>query len=244
MLSRLKTAIAAAALIASCSAASAADLTKGYQSTAPFSWTGITIGAYGGTAAANNSDTSSYNYSGFPAFSGATDNSFDMKGRFFGVRAGFDYQWQWLVVGAFVAYEKSNITGSKELACTGCGYSDLLSTSLKWSGTAAGTIGVAFNRSALYVGGGLNYGVLSACERFSFPGYNSTTCNDYGAVGPMLLAGFKYAPFDYLVFGFEYQKGYYTALKSSTADNLYTFRHDIKADVDKVLAYALWKFSL
>lgn len=141
-----------AALVASISAAGAADLPR-RQAQAPvykapvyapvYNWTGFYVGLNGGGAWGRSRwDTA---------------DSFDVSGWLFGGTAGYNWQFGQTVLGVEGDIDWSNIRGTTTTLCaTGC------ETRNSWLATVRGRLGYAFDRILPYVTGGLAVGDIRA----------------------------------------------------------------------------------
>jgi len=116
---------------------------------APFSWTGFYIGAEAGFGWGQEGDDFSY----IPA---ALDH-FGVSGPKAGIKAGYNQQYNNLVLGVEADIEASGIHGSKGTTFStgeGTGVSSL-SMHNTWQGSLRARVGIAFDRLLVYATGGL-----------------------------------------------------------------------------------------
>ena len=146
----------AAVLALSAGAAFASDLPthKGpppAPTPAPFSWTGFYIGGEVGYGWGEESDN-------FDSVTGYSLDHFGVSGPKGGVRAGYNQQFNTLVLGVEADVEASGIRGSKSTIVPtqfeGNGVSSL-SLRNNWQGSLRARAGIAFDRLLIYATGGL-----------------------------------------------------------------------------------------
>lgn len=142
--------VAVAALAASVSGASAADLTRPVYKAPPmmppaFSWTGFYIGANGG-----------YGWSNHQIYDFTVDNPTgpDIKGGFGGGQIGYNYQMGTFVVGLEADFQGADISGS----VLDTNFGDTMRSKVDYFGTVRGRLGFAFNTALIYATGGFAYG--------------------------------------------------------------------------------------
>ncbi len=156
--------------------AAAADLGPRYQQPyvkAPvymppyYSWTGFYLGINGG--------------GGWGRSTWDRTGGFDVSGGVIGGTAGYNWQYNHVVLGVEADIDWSGISGTTTAGCAaGC------TTNNDWLGTVRGRLGYAFDRFLPYVTGGLAVGDIRA----STPGFaGATTTNAGWALG----AGLEYA---------------------------------------------------
>jgi outer membrane immunogenic protein len=115
-----------------------------------YDWTGFYVGLNAGWGWG---DTEHFNDVG------VTTDDFDMDGFVAGGQIGYNFQWNWLVLGAEADIQWSDIDGSTDnIVC----FPDTCATDIDWFGTVRGRAGVAFNRLLIYGTGGLAYGEVDA----------------------------------------------------------------------------------
>jgi outer membrane immunogenic protein len=145
--------ITVAALAASMSCASAADLARPVYKAPPaiapaVNWTGFYVGANGG-----------YGWSRGQIYDFTVDNPTgpDIKGGFGGGQIGFNYQTGSFVLGVETDFEGSGITGS----VLDVNFGDTMQSKVDYFGTVRGRVGFAFNAAMIYATGGFAYGHVS-----------------------------------------------------------------------------------
>lgn len=161
-----------AGAIALCSAAVAADLPVNrpiYKAVpAPvFNWTGFYVGGTVGYGWGDNRHRNQFLNIG-------TD-SFDVDGFVGGVTLGVNWQapgTRW-VLGLEFDASLSGISGVLPVA-PGFGCANGCTTDVKWFGTFRGRVGYAFDRSLLYVTGGLAFGEVEGSILGAFPAGSET----------------------------------------------------------------------
>lgn len=183
----IKTTLAALAAVGmSCGAAAAADLYTPPAEPAPvyvappFSWTGFYAGVQLG-----------YGWGDVEATNAAGSIGIDIDGGVGGAHAGFNYQWNRLVLGVEGDVETSGVDGT----LTAGGAS--ATAEQKWLASIRGRLGVAFDRLLLYGTGGW---AVSEFEYRSGAGRDSATHNGWTAGG-----GLEYAMTDHLTTRVEYR---------------------------------------
>jgi outer membrane immunogenic protein len=148
----------AAVLALSASAAFASDLPTHKAPPpppppAPFSWTGFYIGAEGGFGWGQEND----NFSSLPI--GIPADSFNVSGPIGGVKAGYDQQFNSLVIGVVADIEASGIHGGKSYSAivTEGISAGSLSMHNTWQSSLRARAGVAFDRLLIYGTGGVAF---------------------------------------------------------------------------------------
>ena len=202
---------AATIFLAGCTVPSiAADLPIQGQQVAPpvilpaFTWTGFYLGAQVGWAQTNTD----YDAGAAVGGGGAAVDlpTLTRDGGLGGLFAGYNYQAGQIVLGA-EADANGMITGDERYtAATG----DFITAHTNWAGSLRGRIGYAFDRSLLYVTGGLAMAdpkSTTPCMGYSFGAGDSTR------FGWTLGAGAEYALTDHWITGIEYR---YTQYQSDT----------------------------
>jgi outer membrane immunogenic protein len=148
----------AAVLAFSAGAAFASDLPthKGpppAPTPAPFSWTGFYIGGEAGFGWGEESDN-------FDSVTGFPLDHFGVSGPKGGVKAGYNQQFNNLVLGVEADIEASGIEGKKgtttSISCEGtCVSTSSLSMRNTWQSSLRARAGLAFDRLLIYATGGL-----------------------------------------------------------------------------------------
>jgi outer membrane immunogenic protein len=127
-------------------------------------WAGFYIGINGGYGWQTRNDN--LNYVDIGGLEN-TGSGFDARGGFGGGQIGYNLQSTNYVYGIEADFEGSGIRGSfSQSPAPGafcCGPGDIFAgaSKLDWFGTLRGRLGYAFDRSLLYVTGGLAYGHLN-----------------------------------------------------------------------------------
>ena len=141
----------------------AADLPRAMPVKAPppavvaaYNWTGFYIGVQGG-----------YGWGDTHHFQGNADTGdFRIKGATFGGTAGYNFQFNAIVIGVEADYSWSGIDGnvSSPVGTFGCGAPgvDTCLTEVKHFGTVRGRAGFAVNQFLIYGTGGWAYGRIHA----------------------------------------------------------------------------------
>jgi outer membrane immunogenic protein len=123
-----------------------------------FSWTGFYIGVEGGYGHTDTSSVRNVANSQFPV--GFTESA-TQTGALVGVEGGFNYQWQWLVLGVEGDWQGSAMKGSTTTASVlngpigGIPGAFVTSTrETDWISTVTGRLGLAWDRWLVYGKGG------------------------------------------------------------------------------------------
>jgi outer membrane immunogenic protein len=247
--------LAGAALIASVTMASAADLpSRKGAPLAPmyapaFSWTGFYAGVHAGYGWGDQNTGRFGNSAGFNGAvnAGTTPLSFgsDVDGFIGGGQIGYNYQMNSIVVGVEADLSFSDIKGTSNVNLPGAGgFSPSSSSSrqeMDWFGTARVRLGFTpVNRLLVFATGGLAFGDVSYKTRVT---YNPIAGGDFfGAssdtrTGWTLGGGLEYALTNNLTIKGEYL--YYDLGKQNTvltdpvrfpADSL-TYRNETKGNI-------------
>lgn len=188
---RLTKAIAAAAVLtASIGTAHAADLyTPPPAEPAPvyvpppFTWTGFYVGVQAGYAFGSNDLTAP----GFPA-------DLDPDGFVGGAHAGYNYQWNWLVLGLEGDIEYSGIEGEDTLPGVN------FKSEGNWQGSIRARLGYAVDRLLIYGTGGWAFADFDYRAAGGLVARDSATHN-----GWTLGAGAEYAITDNVTARVEYR---------------------------------------
>jgi outer membrane immunogenic protein len=147
----------AAVLAFSAGAAFASDLPTHKAPPPPpapeaFSWTGFYVGVEGGYGWGEEND----NFSTLPI--GVAGDHFGVSGPIGGVEAGYDQQFNSLVLGVVADIEASDLHGSASHGFGGEGlFVGTLSMRSTWQGSLRARAGVAFDRLLVYATGGLAF---------------------------------------------------------------------------------------
>lgn len=160
IMNKLSAVSAVAALVATCSMATAADL-GGYapplqpvyeRDALPDIWRGLYIGLNAGYGFSNNDSS---NLSG-PGVAG-NFGSMEPEGLLAGGLVGFNVQYGALVLGAEADLAYSDISDSAGGPVGGTGYFAGATTDINWLSTLRGRLGYAVGPTLLYVTGGLAF---------------------------------------------------------------------------------------
>ena len=118
---------------------------------APFSWTGFFVGVEGGFGWGEEHDNLS------SAIPHAIADSFSVSGPIGGIDAGYNQQFNSLVIGVVADIEASDIHGGKSFSVTPCEgiCVGTLSMHNTWQSSLRARAGVAFDRLLIYGTGGL-----------------------------------------------------------------------------------------
>jgi outer membrane immunogenic protein len=140
---------------------------------APFTWTGFYVGGTVGgmwvTTKAAFSDPVSGSY-----FGNLDTNGSGITG---GVTAGFNYQMNSIVLGIEADYSFANISKSTNTTVNGYSYSLTGNNTIKNWGTLRGRLGVAFDRTLVYVTGGLAFAEVNDFSNFYEPTVSACTAS-------------------------------------------------------------------
>lgn len=199
----------------------------------PFSWTGFYAGAYVGYAWGNVDVTDTTG--------GVTPGpfSYDPKGAFGGATAGYNWQFQNLVVGIEGDFGYMDLTGAGIVpSSTPPNHQDIV---LKGGlyGVAAGRIGMAFGKSLVYAKGGLAYFGGEASQTTTKDGYLTTPTGTftgwaYGGGFETFISPNMSIKAEYLHFDFGTQGGMQTSISDPPIGFHYLDKHDVTADSIKV----------
>ena len=142
------------ALVVACSLAYASDAPR--PSAAPYSWSGVFVGAQGGYAWGVEDDD-------LDAVLAAPADHFRAEGPLGGARVGYDRQFGALVIGFVGEIDATNQAGATtdgaKVCETGCKLTEAsLKFQNKWQGYLLGRAGVAFDRLLVFAEGGLSLG--------------------------------------------------------------------------------------
>jgi outer membrane immunogenic protein len=198
-----RTLLSAASLLAAGAPVSAADIAVPDRApaaiAAPFSWTGVYLGAHGGGGWSKITGRD-------PTVPGDPWTSVNASGAIAGAQVGGNYQIGNIVLGLEGSYAWSNV-GLKQT--TPLGGPAVLTVSIKndYVATAAGRIGYAFDRVLLYAKGG---GAFTRDKLDATDGIGGTATGRFSRTGWMAGGGVEVAiwqnwsvkaEYDYLRFG-------------------------------------------
>jgi outer membrane immunogenic protein len=180
-----------ASLLALAGAASAADLSRPTYKAAPppppaWSWTGFYIGAHVGAGwSTTEADITSISAGGLGAFGAQFPlSSHNNNGFLGGGQVGFNWQAGWVVIGAEVDAAATDIKGHAPcLVVLSC------STKHDWLVTAAGRLGVTWDRTLVYVKGGAAWADSEYSANLALGGLAFTANVNDTRVGALFGAG-------------------------------------------------------
>ncbi|MBP0579788.1 porin family protein [Labrys sp. LIt4] len=190
---------AAIALLLTSTAAIAADLAPAPVEpvapvVVPFSWTGFYAGANVGYAFGGRDTVGIHD----PAFLGDL-GKLTAKGFLGGLQAGYNYQFDNIVVGIETDFQGAQIKDTVHGVVAG--EPGRARSDIKWYGTLRPRIGYAYDRFLIYATGGLAYGNID--YKLSYNGASFSDSNT--KVGWTAGAGLEYAFTDNLSGRVEYQ---------------------------------------
>lgn len=168
---------------------------------AVYDWTGFYFGGHLGAGYS----TSSWS----DPITGANNNFNSGIGFLGGGQAGFNYQFNWLVVGLEGDFSWTGL-GLKESGTDSLG--NTLNTTVNWTSTVTGRIGAAFDRLLLYGKGGL--ALAQDDSSFTDTGGNNVSTT-FMRTGWTAGAGIEYALTDNILARVEYD---YLGFGSKTLD--------------------------
>ena len=160
-----------------------------------YNWTGFYIGGNIGGGFANSKWSD--------PFTAGTD-TFSKDGFIGGGQIGYNYQYNWLVLGAEGDFDWTGLKGSGNDAI-----GDSINTKTEWTSTVTGRIGTAFDRFLVYGKGGVAFAHDHSTLTDIFGGTATANLNRTGWTAG---AGLEYAldknwtaklEYDYLGFGSE-----------------------------------------
>jgi outer membrane immunogenic protein len=176
----------AAAAMAACGSAMAADLGTPYYKTpmvtAP-NWTGFYVGGNAG-AGWGTSELWEPVFPNADPFSGKAISNIGTSGFLGGLQFGYNYQIGWAVLGVEGSFDWTGIKGDGPAAIL-----DTYSAKTDWLATAAGRVGGTINGALLYAKGGAGW----ANDKYAIfvPGFSDTASET--RVGALVGAGIEYA---------------------------------------------------
>jgi outer membrane immunogenic protein len=212
--------IVAAGLAALATPALAADMPL--KASAPvvspaYDWTGYYVGVNGGYGWSGNVGPITYT-NGIGQVFTTTGTTFNDKGGFGGVQAGYNMQMGHFVLGVEADIEAANIRSSILGGVTN--FADLYegTRKLDYFGTLRAKAGLAYNQVLFYLTGGFLFGQVStSTDRTNTPGF-PWIANSAGQTGYAVGAGIEYAfarvwsvkaEYQYLDFGSQNLSGIY-----------------------------------
>ncbi len=146
----------------------------------PLVWAGPYVGANAGYASSDTDDQL--------ALRGDQPTGLSSDGGFAGVQVGYNFQLSRYVLGVETEFDGANIGSSVHDLVWG----DNFSSRLRYFGALRGRLGYAFDRTLIYIDGGLAYGGLSS--NVNGPVLTGSPYNFSGvAVGYILGGGVEYA---------------------------------------------------
>lgn len=236
---------------------SAADLAASEPDTA-FDWTGFYAGGHVGIGWGNADYTFANEGGDFPLYNYFNDHAGDtfshrMNGGLAGLHAGYNQQYESLVLG---------LEGSFSLANVGKEYiqspfywddtrQDTISTRLNWLAMLTPRLGYASDRWLVFAKGGLAYGqVRSRIDTYSDGGRFDLT-KTFSRTGWSIGAGVNYAWTDNIILGLDYN---YVDLGSFTVSDFMRdsgtgaidddgSTHAIDTAFHAIMARVSWQFN-
>ena len=193
-----------------------------------YNWTGIYVGGHVGYSrgrlTSNNDATIDHEPDGLVG----------------GVHMGANWQWNWLVVGVETDLALSNIDG--EDSTTAVGFNADVDSKMKYLGTVRGRLGVAFDRTLIYMTGGYAYSEIDARVRVSQGGIPFVSGSDQISLqGWAIGAGIEQAVTNHVIVRLEYL--YDDFGTTTSAINLgFPFRDQFKWQSHIARAAVSWKF--
>jgi outer membrane immunogenic protein len=192
-----------------------------------YNWTGFYVGGNVGGGFANSNWTDPF---------GAANNTFSDNSFIGGGQIGFNYQFNWLVVGLEGDFDWTGLKGSGKDS-----FGNTITTKTEWTSTVTGRVGAAFDRLLVYAKGGVAFAQDQSSLNDVFGGSASTNLTRTGWTAG---AGLEYAlaqnwtakvEYDYLGFGSQ-------ALTLSTP-NIAPYVANASLNVQEVKAGINYKFG-
>jgi outer membrane immunogenic protein len=231
----MKTVIRALAVLAVCAAASpaiAADVPMKAPRTAPmattYNWTGIYVG---GTAGYSKGHLKSNN---------DTTINHEPDGILGGVHMGANWQWNWIVLGVEADLALTNIDGEDN---TSLGAFNVdVDSKMKYLGTVRGRLGVAIDRTLLYMTGGYAYSEIDGRIRVTLGGVPVVSGSDQISLqGWTIGAGIEHAVTNNVIVRVEYLYVDF-GTNTSTVNLGFAFQDTFKWQSHIARAGLSWKF--
>lgn len=203
------------------------------QAEQPFRWSGAYLGAHLGYAWGNVDVTDTTGGVAPGPF------SYDPKGAFGGVTAGYNWQFGAVVAGIEGDFGYMDLKGSGIIpSSTPPNHQDI---ELKGGlyGVAAGRLGLAWDRTLIYGKGGAAYFGGEASQTTTKPGYLTTPTGAFtgwaygGGIEHFFTPGVS-VKVEFLRFDFRTQGGMQTAIDDPPNGFHYLNKHDLTADTVKV----------
>jgi outer membrane immunogenic protein len=246
---RLLSSAAAAALISAASAglmlgkAAAADLTVAPPVVAPLpvphNWTGFYVGLHAGYGWANaEGDDDDFDGDGdIDLFEDA-----DLDGGLIGAQLGYNYQWNWLVLGVEADATWSFIGSDDDFFDDDDDDFDRigLEADVDWLASIRGRVGAAFDRFLVYGTGGVAFTQVSHDFDDDEDFFDDEDNGDGTEVGWVLGLGAEYLFTDNISVGAEYLHYEFNDVGELTIGD---FSGDIDGDVDVIRARVNVKFN-
>lgn len=165
----------------------------------PYSWTGIYIGINGGYARSTETEAISV-FNNLGATAGPWPG-FSSKGDFFGGQVGFNYQYNWVVVGAEADLQSTHLNSINPPLFLGANFATSQQTLSQFE-TLRGRIGVAYDRILIYGTGGIAEEHLN--DTYTVNGVATSLIINHPQ-GTSYGGGIEWAFADQLSIKFEYQ---------------------------------------
>jgi outer membrane immunogenic protein len=188
----------AALVVAAGGAAQAADMPLRKAPLAPppiaFSWSGFYLGANAGYVWARDDVLWEAPVGGSiaPAIGIAATGPIDARGFTAGGQLGYNFQFNWLVVGFEADLNYTDLSGSRFSVPVGFTNAMFSSFESRWLSTVRGRIGVAFDRVLLYGTGGLAVADVKVYDQIGI-GILFTNSSDEARAGWTAGGGIEWA---------------------------------------------------
>ncbi len=190
-----------------------------------YNWSGFYLGGHVGGGFAN----SSWN----DPITGLTNDTFKSSGFLGGAQAGFNAQFNWLVVGLEGDFSWTGLKGSGTDSI-----GDKINTNVDWTSTVTGRVGAAFDRLLVYGKGGL----AIANDQSSFTDFGGNISNNPSLTrtGWTVGGGLEYGlnknwsakvEYDYLNFGNQ-TLNFTTPLVGNVSSNANLNVQEVKAGLN------------
>ena len=199
----------------------------------PFSWSGFYAGAHVGYAWGDVDQTQTSGGMPFGPF------SYKPEGAFSGATAGYNWQFQNLVVGVEGDFGYMDLTGAGVIPSSVPGQRQDITLSDGLYATATGRIGYAFGQTLIYGKGGVAYYGGEGSQKTTNPGFVTYPTGVftgwvYGGGIEHFIARNWSLKIEYLHFDFGGEAGNQTSITDPPVGFVYTNNTDVKADTVKL----------
>jgi outer membrane immunogenic protein len=157
----------------------------------PFSWTGFYIGANGGYGWAGSNDDLTYVNNSGATITGIGPGG--ATGGFGGGQIGYNYQFNWFVVGAEADFEGAGLRNSATQALSSGVDFAATSQDVDWFYTIRARAGFAVDRALVYFTGGYAGGKVADTSTITEGPFSATLDNGTSRNGYVLGGGLEYA---------------------------------------------------